>query len=724
MEAKAEKIVVAVGAMQCSACAVKIEKALYADVGVKKASVHLPSKTVFISFNPVLTSIDHIKQAIEGIGYKVLAVSQSGAPADALIMSAVSSEIKMYRNRFFGAFVISAVLMFSKQLELSQYSLWVLATIAWLWCGFHFHRGFIKTIKLRSADMNALVSMSVSSAYFYSVFVLFSGHSQDTPMWSEVSLLLMFINLGRWIEGGLKKNAGQSIAKLLSLAPRRARIADGGGEKIIPAEKVLAGQVVLVKPGEQIPVDGEIIEGSTSVEEAMLTGESLPAEKSVGSKVFAGTLNKNGAVAVLATDVGENMALARIISAVRESQAGKTRVQSAVDKVSAYFVPSVFFTAVFSGGLWYFFGGGIFAAVSVFTSALAVSCPCAMGLAIPMALMAGFDRAAGLGIVIRNGDVLAGAGELNVVVLDKTGTLTKGKISVTGAYPSKGHSGEELLKWALFAERKSEHPFAQAVQKYAGEKNITAPSPDGFEAFAGCGVKASLGWDKVLAGKIEWLAGEGVYIDTAQIKDEASSIIGVALNSEFLGYLLLSDTLKDSAKKAVEELKKINLEVILVSGDREGAVAKIAGEAQISRYYADVLPQDKAKIVAELQAEGKKVAFVGDGFNDAPAMAKADVGMAMASGVDVAIESADITLIRQDLSVIYQAVVLSSAIRKIIKQNLIWAFAYNIILIPFAAGLFYPIFKVMLMPRMAGIAMALSSISVVLNSLRLRKIAI
>ncbi|MDD2774152.1 MAG: heavy metal translocating P-type ATPase [Elusimicrobiales bacterium] len=718
------KLVMPLEGVHCASCVMRIERVVAAIGGVESVSVHLPTRTAYITYDTALTGPDEIKAVIERLGYKVLEVSEQSGPRENLVILGLEREAKMYLSRFLGAAALSVFILSAGYFSLSPYTVWLAATVVWAWCAAHFHAGFLRASRALSPDMNTLVSMSATTAYAYSAaLAAFPGllPAGSVPLWADMALLVTFINFGRWLESRSKKSAGSAILRLMRMAPRFARIVENGKEKTVRAALLRPGQVFLVSPGEQFPADGEVLTGVSSADESLLTGESLPADKMPGSRVFGGTINKQGALACRATGTGENTALSKIIEAVRRSQIEKAPVEHMVDRISYYFVPAVFVVAVAAGLLWMKFGGAdsFSRGISVFVAVLAVACPCAMGLAVPMAVAVGFDRAAGMGVLIRNSEALERAGGLGVVVLDKTGTLTMGDIAVEKVLP-EGCSEDFLLRHALMAESASEHPFAEAVRKYCAARGIAAQRPDSAQAYPGLGIKASFGAAEILAGKPEWLAANGVKLPPETGAAHSRSVVAVAAGGAFLGRILLSDRLRPSAKAAVERLRGMGLEVALVSGDRKEAVASAAAQAGIREFYGEVLPEEKARLVAELQGKGRRAAMVGDGFNDAPALSRADIGIAFSSGTDVAVEAADMVLVRPSLDAVGDAIVLSRLIMRVIRQNLFWAFFYNIVLIPMAAGAFYPWTHILVPPSLAAAAMALSSVSVVLNSLRLR----
>jgi len=721
------KFVIVLEGLHCAACVARAERAVAPVAGVKSFSVHLPTKTAFLVMDET-GKTEAVKAAIESAGYKVVSLSAPEAVPENAVLNTINRETRTYAIRTAVTLALFILLLASSALQLSQYTVFIITAVIWGWCGSHFHAGFLRALKTKSPDMNTLVSMSTSAAFFYSTAaLLFPSFFRDTPrLWDDVALLILFINLGRFLESYSKRGAGISIANLMRMKPKFARVLENGKETSMPVAMVKPGMLITARPGEQIAVDGEITEGTSALDESLLTGESLPVDKTPGDKVYAATINQSGALVYRAEKTGADMAIARIIAAVQQAQSGKAAIQKMVDKVSYYFVPAVMGIAFLTFCSWLAFAGfdHLTPALTAAVAVLAVACPCAMGLAVPMATVVGFGRAAAHGILIRNTDALERVSSIEAILLDKTGTLTEGKLAVTGVYPETGTDESELLRCALVAEQNSEHPFAETIRRYAEEKGITAQKPESLQILPGHGIKAKSGDSVILAGRTGWLAEEGVPINPAGMRNETQSVMGVSKDGKFLGYLTLADKLRSSAKDTVEKLRALNMDVVLVSGDREPVVADTAEALGLTRYYAGVFPEEKAAIVESIQKEGKKVAFVGDGFNDAPALSRADIGISLSTGTDIAIESSDLTLMRQDLQAVLEAINLSRAIRRTIKENLAWAFIYNIILIPLAAGVLYPVNGTTLPPAMAAAAMALSSFSVVMNSLRLRKVKI
>ncbi|MFI5349157.1 MAG: heavy metal translocating P-type ATPase [Elusimicrobiota bacterium] len=726
----ARRVVLPVRGMHCAACVLKVEKALKSLEGVRDVGVDLPSRTVAVSFIPSAGRLEvkQLRRAIEKAGYDVLGESESRAQAESISLLSQQEEQGELLTRLQGAAVLSVPLLLAHWLNLSSYTALLIAVPIQVWGGWHFHKGLSRALLRRRADMDSLVSVSTWAAFLYSAYVVLFPETLPPAarmtQWDAVSGLIVFVTLGRFLEAKTRGKTNEAVVKLMRLAPKTARVLRGGEEKTIPLREVAVGETVRVRPGEQIGTDGEVTAGRSTVDEAMLTGESLPVEKAPGTRVWGGTLNKNGALEIRVTRPGDESALSRLVESVRESQATKPKIQRYVDKLAAWFVPAAIAFAVLTAAAWLRWGPEprFLLAMTCFVSVLASACPCALGLATPLAVVAGIGRAAELGVFIRNADILEEVGHLDVVLFDKTGTLTLGRPQVAGTILVAG-TEDEMLAWAFACEERSEHPFAAAILALARERRVKAAPVDSFEALPGRGVSIRSGTRLVRAGSLPWLREEGVSIpqDDATRFSEAGSLLGVAVDGELLGGYRMEDAIRPSAAAAVKALKDRGLEVCLVSGDRNAAAYRVAEQVGIGKVFAEVRPEEKADIVRRFQAEGKKVAMVGEGFNDAPALSHADVGVALAAGTDVAIEAADLTLMNPDLTSLAKAMELSQNIRTVIRQNLAWAFAYNLILLPIAAGALYPKWGILLRPQYAGAAMALSSISVALNSLRLRR---
>ncbi|MBI4676016.1 MAG: copper-translocating P-type ATPase [Elusimicrobia bacterium] len=740
-----------VGGMHCASCVARVEAAVGKIDGVESVRVDMPSRTVSLSCRPGL-DLRLVARAIEALGYDVLGKSESRIEAEALGFSSQRDEERRFFWRFVLGATLSAPLMAGQRLGLSPYTELLLALPLQVWGGWHFHQGLARSLLRRAADMNTLVSLSTWVAFLFSSFVVLFPESLPSEarvtQWDAVAGLVTLVTLGRWLEARTRGKTSEAVARLMRLSPKSVRVLRAApSEEIVLIETVRVGEVIRVRPGEQIGMDGVVAEGSSAVDESLLTGESLPVEKAVGSRVWGGTVVQQGSLDVRVERPGVESALARIVDAVRESQSSKPRIQKLADKVASVFVPVVILIAVASALLWAMYGPEperILLALTSMANVLAVACPCALGLATPLALMAGMGKAAEMGVFIRNADVLEDIGKLDAVLFDKTGTLTEGRPKVVETVVFQG-GADRLLALAMSAEQRSEHPLAAAVVAHAGLAGAEPEPVERFEAVPGRGVRASVAGRQVLVGTVPWLTrevGPPPAGDAARLADHGGaveaggrasrppsgrtlaaggSVLGVCADGAWLGAFVLADALRPTAKSAVASLKEMGVEVMLVTGDRKETAEACAREAGIAKVFAEVLPEEKAQVVRRLMAGGLRVAMVGEGFNDAPALSLADIGVALASGTDIAVESADMTLMKPDLGNLTRALKFGRRIRRVIRENLFWAFAYNVALIPVAAGALYPFFGIMLRPQYAAAAMTLSSISVVLNSLRLRR---
>ncbi|MHB0996998.1 MAG: heavy metal translocating P-type ATPase [Elusimicrobiales bacterium] len=719
------KAVIPLEGVHCASCVTRIEKGLNAMPGVARVSVNLPSKTAFLAYDPAQVGQAAIGARIEALGYRMLAFTESAGAAENTALQELEREKGLMLKRFVLGLFLTGFLLTDHFFDYSDYTMLTAAALAWWFAGKHFHRGFVRALKARSADMNTLVSLSTSVTFFYGIFVtLFpgAGGAHAHAQWHEVAMLITFINLGRWLEARSKSKAGEAVSRLFKIAPKFARRLKDGKEETVPVTDILPGDRITLRPGEQVPVDGRVTGGASAVDESLLTGEAVPADKAAGSRVYAGTINKTGALEFEAEGVGEETVLMKIIKAVEESQAEKSAVQHLVDKISAYFVPAVFFIAAAAATLW-FVNAGAARAASIFAAVLAVACPCAMGLAVPMAVAVGFGRAASSGILIRNADVLERVSGVDVIIFDKTGTITEGRLRLAGLHP-EGTSEKDFLRLLYSAEQNSEHPFAEAVRRRAAEAKLQPLPASEFEAVPGKGARARIEKGEILAGSLKWFDELLVPVPEkarAEITASPDSMLLLAFDGIYRGYARLADDIRPEAAGLIEQLGELGIEPVLASGDRRAVVAAAAAAIGIKTFHAEVFPDDKRRLVMHYKALGKRTAMVGDGFNDAPALSEADIGMAMRSGTDVAVQASDITLMHNDLLSVITAIKISKRIRRVIKQNLAWAFAYNIVLIPLAAGLFYPKWGILIPPSAAGAAMALSSVSVVMNSLRLKR---
>jgi Cu+-exporting ATPase len=740
--AELEKTTISVGGMTCAACVRRVENALKTVGGVKDVAVNLATARATVTHEPAWAGAAGLKQAVTDQGYEflgVLAELQEDPIAAARIR-----EIRDLKLRFSVGAVLSVIIFMGSMQHWFPFlhgippqplrmALFVLTAPVVFWVGSRFFSGALKAARQKTSDMNTLVAMGAFSAYLYSALATFfprffsSAGIMPHVYYDGAATIVTLILLGRLLEAGAKGRTSQAIQRLIGLKPKTARVVRDGQEQDIPAEELLSGDLVLVRPGEKIPTDGVVRSGSSAVDESMLTGESVPVNKEPGDEVFGATLNRSGSFTFEATKIGAETALAQIIRLVEEAQGSKAPIQRLADQVAAVFVPVVIGIAALTFIVWYFFvPEPIFSrALLNFVSVLVIACPCALGLATPTAVMVGTGLGAEHGILIKGGESLEKAYRLTTVVFDKTGTLTRGEPEVTDIVPAKGIYPEQVLRTALSIEALSEHPLAQAIVN-RGKAEGLAPLPvDNFEALSGLGTRAKIEGKSCLLGNLRLMVQEGmdlqgVDIQAADLAGQGKTCVLIAEDGQVIGLIALSDVPRESAIAAVSGLKAAGLRVAMITGDNASTGLAIGRQLGIDQVLAEVLPGDKAKEIKRLQQEGQIVAMVGDGINDAPALTAADIGIAIGAGTDVAIEASDITLMTGDLQAVPRAIRLSLETMKVIRQNLFWAFIYNVIGIPIAAGVLYPFFGILLNPEFAAAAMALSSVSVVSNSLRLR----
>ncbi|HLF87248.1 MAG TPA: heavy metal translocating P-type ATPase, partial [Nitrospiria bacterium] len=739
-EVKTDKASIPISGMSCASCVSKVESAIKGLDGVISAQVNLATERGTVEYIPTILSLDEIKRAIIDIGYTPLEVRGEGL----VIRGEELKQLEYHRlkRRFIASLLLTIPifpLMYHEYIGLSHLPgnlmlmlQLLLATPVQFWCGRQFYKGAISAARHKTTDMNTLIAVGTSAAYLYSIVATFfpslfeaGGLSADV-YYDTSSAIITLILMGRLLEARAKGQTSAAIKKLIGLQAKTARVIRDSSELDIPIEDVLVGDIVVVRPGEKIPVDGVVIEGYSAVDESMITGEGIPVEKEAGDKVIGATINKTGTFKFEAAAVGKDTALARIIRLVEEAQGSKPPIARLADLIASYFVPSVIGIAGLTFIIWFLFGPDprFTHAMLNFVGVLIIACPCALGLATPTSVMVGTGKGAESGILIRSGEALEKAHRINTIILDKTGTLTKGAPEVTDIIPH-GIKTEELLSYAASGEKGSEHPLAEAIVNRAKEEGVGIYDLEYFDAMPGHGIKAGIKGKRLLIGNIRLMEAEGVDISRARgeierLSDEGKTGILVALDGVIAGIIAVADQLKENSIHVVRCLEGLGIEVVMLTGDNRRTAEAIAKVAGIKRVFAEVLPEDKAAHVKKLQEEGRIVGMVGDGINDAPALAQADVGIAIGTGTDVAMEAADITLISGSLNGIVTAMALSRATIRNIRQNLFWAFIYNIILIPVAAGILYPFFNLLLNPILAAAAMGMSSVSVVSNALRLR----
>ncbi|MDK2824589.1 MAG: P-type Cu+ transporter [Clostridia bacterium] len=728
----ADKVDLKITGMTCAACAAKIERKLNTLPGVTKATVNLATEKASISYYGSTIGIQDFKKAIEKLGYKA-EVAEDKLDVDKE-REAREKEIKRQKTLFIFSAILSIPLAFYMFAELfkwtwapeivfNKYFQLALATPIQFIAGAQFYKDAYYALKNKSANMAVLVALGTTAAYLFSLVVTFWGEQiGEMHVYYETSaIIITLIILGKLLEAIAKGKTSEAIKKLMGLQAKTARVIREGKEIDVPIEEVVVGDLIVVRPGEKVPVDGIIKEGYSALDESMLTGESIPVDKKVGDQVIGATINKHGTFKFEATKVGKDTALAQIIKVVEDAQGSKAPIQRMADIISAYFVPAVIVIAVLTFAAWYFVvePGNFIRALINFTAVLVIACPCALGLATPTSIMVGTGKGAENGILIKGGEHLENAHKLDTIVLDKTGTITKGKPEVTDVISLTSLSEEEILKIAAITEKGSEHPLGEAIVVCGKEKFGDLPDPQNFSAIPGHGVEAVVDNKQVLLGTRKLMKERNIAYEQAEelmseLENKGKTAMLMALDGVIAGIIAVADTVKENSLEAIKELQNLGIDVVMITGDNKRTAQAIAQQVGITHVLAEVLPEDKANEVEKLKAQGKKVGMVGDGINDAPALATADVGMAIGTGTDVAMEAADITLMRGDLRGIAASIKLSRATMRNIKQNLFWALIYNTLGIPIAAiGLLNPV--------IAGGAMAFSSVSVVSNALRLKR---
>ncbi len=743
-----QSVTIPVSGMTCAACQARVQRALTKAPGVQSASVNLMTNTAAISYDVTVASPESLVEAIRATGYgaELPSPSRTAFEDQEAQDAARAEEFVALRTKAVVTFAIGAVAMIGPMLlPMPSMTMSSAAPAAWwlmlaatafvmLWAGRDFYIRAWQALRHGSSDMNTLISVGTGAAFLFSLTATvspgtFIRHGVEPQVYYEaVILIIAFILAGRALEARAKRQTSDALRRLIELQPATARVIRDGREHEIPIEQVVRGDVALVRPGERIPVDGEVTEGASAVDESMLTGESMPLNKEPGDRVFGGTVNRTGAFHVRATTLGEDSALARIVRLMRDAQATRAPIQNLADRVSAVFVPVVLSIAILTFVVWTTFGGSsqLVRAIAASVSVLIIACPCAMGLAVPTAVMVATGKGAELGLLIKGGEALERAGKVDTVVLDKTGTITEGTPGVVEVIPADGIAEEELITVASSVERFSEHPIAKAIVRYASEKRVAFSPATNFLSETGQGVRARIDGALATVGSERLVESDGasalpLHAAGERLSSSGQTTVFVARGGRLLGVIGVADRIRETSAAAIRRLRDHGITVVMLTGDNSRTAASISRAAGIDDVIAEVLPDQKSTEILRRQKAGHVVAMVGDGINDAPALAQADVGVAVGTGTDVAIEASDVTLMRPDIGAVADAILLSRRTMRTMRENLFWAFAYNVIGIPLAAGVLYPRFGVLLNPVIASAAMALSSVSVVTNSLRLRR---
>jgi len=731
--------------MTCTNCAATVERALNKVPGVVQANVNFATERASVEYIPGVASVAAMIHAIEEAGYGVVQAAAREQLEDVEAQARQAEIADQTRKFWVGVAFALPLFLLSMARDLGLVGHWAhapwvnwlflaLATPVQFYTGWDYYVGSYHALRNRTANMDVLVAMGSTVAYVYSLILLLFPAAGQHVYFETSAVIITLIKLGKLLEARAKGQTGEAIRRLMGLRPKTARVVRDGAEVDVPVEEVRVGDLVIVRPGERMPVDGVVVEGHSAVDESMLTGEPLPVDKGTGDEVIGATINKQGLLKFEATRVGAETALAQIVRLVQEAQGSKAPIQRLADQVAGVFVPAVILIALATFAVWWAVGGQFTPAMIRLVAVLVIACPCALGLATPTAIMVGTGKGAELGILFKNSAALETAHRLQSVVLDKTGTLTVGKPAVTDivTQDTEHETRDTILRLAASAERGSEHPLGQAIVAEAEARGLALAEPQNFEAVPGKGIRAQVDGHRVLVGKPEWITQEGVTlgdlaVGVERLQAEARTAMVAAVDGQAAGILGVADTLKEGSAEAVAELHRLGLEVVMLTGDNRRTAEAIATQVGMDRVVAEVLPADKSAQVKQLQEDGRLVGMVGDGINDAPALAQADVGIALGTGADVAMETADVTLMRGDLRAVPQALALSRATMRTIKQNLFWAFFYNVILIPVAAGALYPVpwapdVLRQLHPVLAAFAMAFSSVTVVSNSLRLKRV--
>lgn len=730
--------------MTCASCAKSVERVTRKLEGVVGADVNLATEKLTINYQPSKIRVSDIMKAIEKAGYR----SSSEEELVDTDRDSKAEEIRSLWLRFLISLIATLPLLYISMGHMMGLSLpkfidpminpgtfaigQLILTIPVVIAGYRYYIVGFKTLFKGSPNMDSLIAIGTSAAVIYGIYAIIKILQGDTAYAMELyfesaAVILTLITLGKYFETVSKGKTSEAIKKLMGLAPKTATIIRNDHETEIPIDEVEVGDIIVVRPGEKMPVDGIVVKGTTSVDESMLTGESIPVEKNTGDNIIGASINKNGSIQYRATKVGKDTALAQIIKLVEDAQGSKAPIAKLADVISGYFVPIVIALAVLAGLGWFIIGGeSATFALTIFISVLVIACPCALGLATPTAIMVGTGKGAEHGVLIKSGEALEVAHRIDTLVFDKTGTITEGKPRVTDIYTVEGITKEMLLVLSASAEKGSEHPLGEAIVNYANEKGLTTKQALDFKAIPGHGIEVTIDGMHVLLGNRKLMADRDVFLNKLEevsdrLANEGKTPMYIAIDNNIAGIIAVADTVKDTSKKAIENLHKMGIKVAMITGDNRRTADAIAKQVGIDRVLSEVLPEDKANEIQKLQSEGNKVAMVGDGINDAPALARADIGIAIGSGTDVAMESADIVLMRSDLMDVVTSIQLSRSTIRNIKENLFWAFAYNTIGIPIAMGILHIFGGPLLNPMIAGAAMSLSSVSVVTNALRLKR---
>ncbi|WP_224998933.1 cation-translocating P-type ATPase [Cesiribacter sp. SM1] len=730
-----EKKTLPVTGMTCAGCAASVESTLLEQKGVIKAGVNYATQQVQVEWDPQQISLPELQKAVQDVGYDLIVEEEKG---EELQEEARAEHLAELRHKTIWSVVLSVPVvvigMFLMDMPYANYIMLALTAPVLFFFGRNFFVNAFKQARHGRANMDTLVALSTGIAFAYSAFNTFFPHVLHRQgihphvYYEAAAVIVAFILLGKLLEERAKAHTSSAIKKLMGLQPKTVRLLVDGKEQEVPLEQVAVGHSILVRPGDKIPVDGKVTEGSSFVDESMISGEPLPVEKKEGESVFAGTINGKGSFVFRAEKVGANTMLANIVQMVQQAQGSKAPVQKLADKIAGIFVPVVISIAVLAFITWLLAGGTLAQAILALVTVLVIACPCALGLATPTALMVGIGKGAEKGILIKDAESLETSYKVNAVVLDKTGTITQGKPQVTDWLWLREQEAPVLKEILLGLEQRSEHPLAEAVVKSLYEEEVNALLVSGFESITGRGATARYGRERYFAGNLKLIQEQGIGLNARleeqaqQLRKAAKTVIYFANSQEVLGILAIADTIKETSAEAIRQLQSQGIEVHMLTGDNENTAAAVAKKVGLEHFKAEVLPTDKAAYITELQQQGRIVAMVGDGINDSQALAQADVSIAMGKGSDIAMDVAKMTLISSDLNHIPKAFTLSKKTVRTIRENLFWAFIYNLIGIPIAAGLLYPFTGFLLNPMIAGAAMALSSVSVVLNSLRLKNV--